>query len=101
MTINDPSRHRGNSNTVRYITFTSEANTQHVPIICQTLSQTFRESLIIPLQILNIMIPLHYHMDTDCIKERKQMIHFSIYKYWEPYDVVPKHCLVDSTDEEM
>jgi hypothetical protein len=38
-------------------------------------------------------------MDTDCIEERKQMINFSIYRSWEPCDVVPKHCLVDWTDK--
>jgi hypothetical protein len=29
------------------------------------------------------------------------MINFSIYISWEPYDVVPKHCLVDWTDKEI
>ncbi|PNF34421.1 hypothetical protein B7P43_G13240 [Cryptotermes secundus] len=46
------------------------------------------------------MTPLCYYMDTDCMEDRKQMINFSIYRSWEPYDVVPKHCLVDWTDME-
>jgi hypothetical protein len=28
------------------------------------------------------------------------MINFSIYRSWEPYDVVPKHSLVDWIDKE-
>jgi hypothetical protein len=51
----------------------TKGNRQPKTIICQTLSQIFRESLIIMLQILNIMTPLCYYMDTDCIEDRKQI----------------------------
>jgi hypothetical protein len=39
-------------------------------------------------------------MDIDCTEDRKQTINFSIYRVWEPYDIVPKHSLVDWTDKE-
>jgi hypothetical protein len=70
-------------------------------IICQTLLQIFKESLSILLQILHIMTPVFYYMDTDCIEDRKQKMKiFSIYRSWEPYDVIQKHCLVDCIDKE-
>jgi hypothetical protein len=46
------------------------------------------------------MIPLYYYTHTDCAEYRKQMINFSIYRSWELYDVISKHCLVDWTDKE-
>jgi hypothetical protein len=46
------------------------------------------------------MIRLYYYTDTDRIEDRKQMIHFSIYRSWVPYDALPKHFLVDWTDKE-
>jgi hypothetical protein len=51
----------------------TKGNRQHVSIICQTLSQIFRESLIIMLQILNVITSLCYYMDADCIDDRKQI----------------------------
>jgi hypothetical protein len=39
-------------------------------------------------------------MDTDCKGDRKKRINFIIYRFWELYDVVKKHCLVDWTDKE-
>ena len=68
--------------------------------LCHTLSETVRESLVILLQILNEMTPLCYYTDKDCMGDRKQMINFSIYRSWELYDVVQKHCLVVWTDRE-
>jgi hypothetical protein len=78
----------------------TKGNRQYVSTICQTLSQTFRESLIILLQILN-MTTTCYYTDTDCTEDRKQINdNFSIYRSWEPYDVVPMHCLLDGIDKE-
>jgi hypothetical protein len=51
----------------------TKGNRQHVTIICHTLSQIFVESLITPLQILNIMTPLCYYTDTDCIEDSKRI----------------------------
>jgi hypothetical protein len=42
-------------------------------IICQSLSQIFRESSFVLLQILNIITTLSHYMDSDCIKFRKQI----------------------------
>jgi hypothetical protein len=50
----------------------TKSKRQHVSIFCQTLSQTFRESLIITLQILN-MTTTRYYTDTNCTEDRKQI----------------------------
>jgi hypothetical protein len=50
----------------------TKGNRQYESVLCQTLSQTFRESLIILLQTLN-MTTTCYYMDADCTKDRKQI----------------------------
>jgi hypothetical protein len=81
-------RYRGDSNSVRYIKFTSSKGQQTKPVYNMSYTVTiFRESLVILKQILNIMTALCYYTDTDCMGDRKQMINFSIYRSWEPYDV--------------
>jgi hypothetical protein len=68
------SRYRGNSNSVRYIKFTSNKWQQATHVYnLSNMSQIFTESLIIPLQILNIMRTLSHYTHTDCIKNRKQI----------------------------
>jgi alkyl hydroperoxide reductase subunit AhpF len=46
---------------------------QQMSRICQILLQTFRELLIILLQILNIMRTPSHYMDTDYIEDGKQI----------------------------
>jgi hypothetical protein len=50
----------------------TKSKRQHVSIFCQTLSQIFREPLIIPLQILN-MTTTRYYTDTNCTEDRNQI----------------------------
>jgi hypothetical protein len=47
------------------------------------------------------MTTLSYYMATDCNEVGKQITIFNIYGSWEPYDVVPKHSLLDWMDKEI
>lgn len=65
-----------------------------------SLSQIFREPLLVLLQILSIMTTLSHYMDSDCIKVRKKMTIFYNYWSWESYNIVPKKSLPEWMDNE-
>jgi hypothetical protein len=74
----------------------TKGNRQYMSICCQTLSQTFRESLISLLQILN-MITTCYYTDTDCTEDRKQIM-ITLARI-DPGNSM--HCLMDGIDKEI
>jgi hypothetical protein len=100
--LNIKKQHKVGQYNKSHLTTGTEAmgNIQHMSIICQSLSQIFRQSIFTLLQNLSIMTTLSYYMATDCIKIRKQITILNIYRFWDPYDVVPKQSLLDWMDKE-